>query len=113
MAKLVETSADTAYAEQAKRLANMRLQGDRLGLQTGPDVVAKAIGRAIIRKNPRTRYAIGLLAMPVVIARRLLPDVLIDPVMGGISRRTAPTATSAKSRRQALATPSFQVGGWS
>ena len=89
MDNLIESSAETPYAGQAKRVAKVYLEGDRLGLETGPDVVAKAIGRAITRKNPRTRYAIGLLAKPTVIGRRLLPDVVIDPVMGGLSRGTA------------------------
>jgi NAD(P)-dependent dehydrogenase (short-subunit alcohol dehydrogenase family) len=90
MANLVGSSADGAYADQARRLARIYLEGDRRGLMTGPDVVAKAIGRAIIRKNPRTRYAIGMIAKPTVMLRRVLPDVLIDPVMSNIARGETP-----------------------
>ena len=107
MKKLIDTSAGTPYAEQGKRLANLYLEGDRLGVETSPDVVAKAIGRAIVRKNPRTRYAIGLAAKPVVAMRRLLPDAVIDPVMGSISRGTASevgAGSSAPTARTALVT---------
>jgi hypothetical protein len=41
-------------------------------------VVAKAIGRAVVARRPRTRYAVGLGAKPVILARRVLPDRAFD-----------------------------------
>lgn len=40
----------------------------------GPEVVAKAIHRALTARRPRARYAVGREALGVALGRRLLPD---------------------------------------
>lgn len=42
----------------------------------GPDVIARAILRALTDRRPRVRYAAGPSSWLVPIARRLLPDVI-------------------------------------
>lgn len=49
-----------------------------VGRGSDPDVVARAIERAVQARRPRTRYAIGFMAKPALLARRLLPDRAMD-----------------------------------
>lgn len=75
---LIATSTRGAYAGQAAVVEKV-LSGGRFA--SSPDVVAKAIGRAVTARRPRTRYAIGLGAKPVTYARRVLPDRVVDAVV--------------------------------
>ena len=47
-------------------------------LVSPPEVVAKAIGRAVTARRPRTRYAVGGGAKPILLLRRLLTDRAYD-----------------------------------
>lgn len=47
---------------------------ESLPLAPGPDRVARAIHHALTARRPRVRYAVGREALPVALARRLLPD---------------------------------------
>lgn len=75
---LLETSGETAYAEQAVRQARL-LSSDRVG--SGPDVVAAAIATASSASRPKTRYVVGSGARPLLLARRLLPDKAFDALL--------------------------------
>ena len=48
----------------------------------GPDLVAKAVHRALTAKRPRLRYAVGKEALGVALGRRLLPDRLAARLIG-------------------------------
>jgi NAD(P)-dependent dehydrogenase (short-subunit alcohol dehydrogenase family) len=75
-------SGDTAYAPQAKGVARiMNATEARAGLASPPEVVAKAIVRAVTSRRPRTRYAIGMGAKPIIFARAVLPDKGFDALM--------------------------------
>ncbi|HYM15840.1 MAG TPA: oxidoreductase [Dehalococcoidia bacterium] len=50
-------------------------------LATGPDIVAKAIERAITAKRPRTRYPLTPGARTMLFLRRALPDRAWDALM--------------------------------
>jgi NAD(P)-dependent dehydrogenase (short-subunit alcohol dehydrogenase family) len=75
---LTATSTQGAYAGQAAVVEKV-LSGGRFA--SSPDVVAKAIGRALTARRPRTRYAVGLGAKPVIYARRVLPDRVVDAMV--------------------------------
>ena len=77
----VERSGETAYAPQAAQLARVYATADRPNMGSGPEVVAKAIGKAATAKRPRARYAVGSFAKPIVWSRKLLPDAAMDFVM--------------------------------
>lgn len=81
---LLDTSGETAYADQALRQARL-LSSARLG--SSPDVVAKAIVRAVSTSRPRTRYVVGAGARPLLLARRLLPDRAFDALLMAVFRR--------------------------
>jgi NAD(P)-dependent dehydrogenase (short-subunit alcohol dehydrogenase family) len=76
---LVKASSGTAYADQAARgAAILNLTDGNPRLASPPSVIGKAIGRAVTKRRPRTRYAIGGGAKPVVFLRGLLPDRAFD-----------------------------------
>lgn len=73
----VERSGDGPYGDRVAKV------GSRLGsgsFGSDPEVVAKAIERAATAKRPRTRYAIGMGAKPLIAARKVLPDRALDAV---------------------------------
>jgi NAD(P)-dependent dehydrogenase (short-subunit alcohol dehydrogenase family) len=78
------TSSEGPYAAQAAALA--RVYASPGGSK--PDVVAKAVLKAVSSKHPRTRYAIGQGAKPVTYARRIMPDQAFDAFLGRLYRPT-------------------------
>jgi hypothetical protein len=52
-----------------------RYQGDRL---SPPSLVAAVILEAVAARKPRTRYAVGFGAKPMLILRRWLSDRMFD-----------------------------------
>lgn len=82
---LEETSGDGAYAAQATAVASS-LRSEASGSRNSPpSVIAEAIGRAVTAKRPRTRYAVGFGAKPLIAARQALSDRQFDAL---ISRAT-------------------------
>ncbi len=79
---LLKTSGDTAYKGLAEKHAKMFSRADKMGSK--PVVIAKAIGRAIAARRPRTRYAVGGGAKPILFLRRILSDRMFDRLMLGM-----------------------------
>jgi short-subunit dehydrogenase len=75
---LEASSADSAYADLAKTTTSVLRSMDNSRMASGPEVVARAIGRAVGRSRPRTRYAVGGGARSVLMMERLLPDKMFD-----------------------------------
>jgi NAD(P)-dependent dehydrogenase (short-subunit alcohol dehydrogenase family) len=72
--QLEATSANTPYARLAK-MVGAGLRGvDHMRLASGPDVVAKAIAKAVQSPKPRTRYVVGGGARAILLAEQILPD---------------------------------------
>ncbi|GAA2132707.1 oxidoreductase [Kitasatospora kazusensis] len=75
--------ADDPYAAFRAELADM--YGNKSFRRRNGAVPAEAATKVIVRaattRNPRARYAIGVLARSTMIARRLLPDAAFDAVM--------------------------------
>jgi NAD(P)-dependent dehydrogenase (short-subunit alcohol dehydrogenase family) len=79
---LIKASGTTAYADQAKRgAAVLSLAESDPRVTSGPEVIAKAIAKGCEARRPRTRYAVGGGAKPVVYTRWLLPDRMFDAVV--------------------------------
>lgn len=70
-------SGDGAYAERVAA-ASAAMEGPIAQRGSDPDVVARTIERAVTAGRPRTRYAVGFMAKPSLIARRVLPDRAMD-----------------------------------
>jgi NAD(P)-dependent dehydrogenase (short-subunit alcohol dehydrogenase family) len=66
---LLAWSGRGAYARWATRHAAMLGRADAASWLSEPDVVARAIVLALRAKKPRTRYAVGAGAKPLLLAR--------------------------------------------
>jgi len=84
---LLRASGASAYAPYAQRHAKMLAQADTTRFVSPPDVVAKAISRAVHAKRPRARYSPGAGAGPLLLLRWALPDRMFDRLMWLISQR--------------------------
>ena len=69
---LVKTSGGSAYADQAHNGAAVLSMADGR-VVSPPSVIANAIAKAVQKRRPRTRYAVGAGAKPVLFLRRVLP----------------------------------------
>jgi hypothetical protein len=67
-----------------------------------PSVIADAVAKAVTARRPRTRYAVGRGAKPILAARRVLPDRAFDRLMNATLRTLSRTA--ARRARAAGAT---------
>jgi NAD(P)-dependent dehydrogenase (short-subunit alcohol dehydrogenase family) len=104
-AGLLATSGATAYAAQARAAAAL-LGGADATSGADPSVVAGAVWQAVTARRPRTRYAVGGGARPLLALRRLLPDRAFDAVMRAAAAQMA--------RRPARTTPPGTASiGWS
>jgi NAD(P)-dependent dehydrogenase (short-subunit alcohol dehydrogenase family) len=75
---LRKISGSGAYAQAANQAADSMLRtyrGDRL---SPPSLVAEAIREAVAARKPRTRYAVGFGAKPMLILRPFLSDRMFD-----------------------------------
>ena len=83
---LRKTSGGGAYAEQVRQLAAFFGQAER---GSDPKVIADVIVKAVRARRPRTRYAAGFGARPILFARRVLSDRGYDALFLGVMRRAA------------------------
>ncbi|WP_175637334.1 oxidoreductase [Sinomonas mesophila] len=74
----LESAQGTAYAESAKRVAAVMAGTYVPGRASEPDVVARAIVRAVRSRHPRPRYAVGAGAPQLMALRKILPDRAFD-----------------------------------
>lgn len=87
--KVVETSGRGPYAPQAQAMARSMVGQTSRKYQSPPQVIADTIARAVSARRPKTRYAVGFGAKPLIFLRRLLSDRAFDGLMRlatGISR---------------------------
>jgi short-subunit dehydrogenase len=77
------TSGQGPYAEQANAMAASLDATSKPGywLASRADVVAKAVTKAATARRPRTRYAVGLGAQPMIWISRMTPDRAFDALI--------------------------------
>jgi NAD(P)-dependent dehydrogenase (short-subunit alcohol dehydrogenase family) len=79
---VLQMSGHGAYAKQAAAVAAVLGTSEgRLNLASSPDVVAKAVVKAVTARRPKARYAVGAGAKPILTLRRILPDRAFDAAM--------------------------------
>ncbi|WP_374947535.1 oxidoreductase [Agreia sp.] len=78
---LRETSGHGPYAEQATRVAQALTSGPLHDRASDPSVIAMTIATAVTIHRPKTRYAAGFSARPVLALRRLLSDRAFDKLI--------------------------------
>ena len=96
---VLAVSGQTAYAAQAKMVGNLLNAADsNPRLVSPPEVIAKAVGKAVTARRPKTRYIVGCGAKPIIFARRLLSDRAFDRLIltmfRAVSGRSAQRATA-------------------
>ncbi|MFB8352881.1 oxidoreductase [Streptomyces niveus] len=79
--KLENSSSNGAYADQAAAVASSLRSEGNTNRNSPPAVIADAIGKAVTARRPRTRYATGFGARPLITLRRILPDRAFDTVI--------------------------------
>ncbi|MFJ8134151.1 oxidoreductase [Streptomyces hydrogenans] len=78
---LEKSSAGGAYSRQAEAVAASMRSEAMVKRMSPPSVIADAVGKAVTARRPRTRYATGFGARPLLALRRLLPDRAFDAMM--------------------------------
>jgi NAD(P)-dependent dehydrogenase (short-subunit alcohol dehydrogenase family) len=78
---LRERSGDGAYSAQARAVADMLSSESNRSRNSSPQVVADAIAKAVDARRPRTRYAMGFGAKPLIALKWLLPDRAFDAIV--------------------------------
>ncbi|MFC7494269.1 MULTISPECIES: oxidoreductase [unclassified Nocardioides] len=78
---LRETSGNGAYADQAIAVAETLSGEGSARFSSDPSVIAKAISKAASAKRPKTRYAVGFGARPLIGLHGVLPDRTFDAVI--------------------------------
>ena len=88
--KLQETSSGGAYATQSNAVAAALTSETNRKRESSPEVVAKAISKAVKARKPKTRYAVGFAAKPLIFFHTILPNRMFDRLIRrGVSGGTA------------------------
>jgi NAD(P)-dependent dehydrogenase (short-subunit alcohol dehydrogenase family) len=82
---LRETSGQGAYADQAKAVATAFSSDAMAKRSSPPEVIAKTVAKAATARRPKTRYAVGSGAKPLMFLRRWLPDRAYDTFIRRVS----------------------------
>ncbi|MEL7363661.1 MAG: oxidoreductase [Bacteroidota bacterium] len=75
---MLERSGDGAYRDLAQAMATAATESYEKGDGSPPSVIADVVATAITASTPKTRYAAGRLAKPILALRRVLPDRWFD-----------------------------------
>ena len=84
----MERSGSTAYSGFAKGMRAMRERTEsNQSVGSPPSVIADTIFKAVRAKHPKTRYAAGKYAKPLLLLRRLISDRMYDRIMAKLLSR--------------------------
>jgi NAD(P)-dependent dehydrogenase (short-subunit alcohol dehydrogenase family) len=79
--KVKQASGHGAYAKQAEAVAAALGSDVNNRRSSPPQVIADAVGKAVTARRPKTRYAVGFGARPLIGARRLMSDRAFDSLI--------------------------------
>ncbi|WP_167146173.1 oxidoreductase [Actinomyces sp. ZJ308] len=79
---LEATAEGSAYADQIKAVAGAMRSESNQRRYSPPEVIARTVGKIVTARHPRTHYAVGFMAKPLIAARRVLPDRTFDHLIG-------------------------------
>lgn len=82
---LDKTSGRGAYAHQAHAVANAFRSESMSKRSSSPEVIARTVAKAAGARRPKTRYAVGSGAKPLIFLRRRLPDRAYDAFIRRVS----------------------------
>ncbi|MET7338948.1 oxidoreductase [Nonomuraea sp. NPDC005650] len=78
------TSGHGPYAAQANAVVKALRSEANARRSSPPSVIADAIEKAVTARRPKTRYAVGFGARPLMAARAILPDRAFDALISGV-----------------------------
>jgi NAD(P)-dependent dehydrogenase (short-subunit alcohol dehydrogenase family) len=78
---LLAHSGSGPYKPYAEAHARLLAGADRSSIVSPPEVVARTVSQSLRARRPRTRYASGGGARPILWARRILPDRAFDGLL--------------------------------
>lgn len=78
---LDKTGGSGAYATQSAAVATSLRSEGNANRNSPPSVIADAIAKAVTARRPKTRYAVGFGAKPLIAARGLLTDRQYDALI--------------------------------
>jgi NAD(P)-dependent dehydrogenase (short-subunit alcohol dehydrogenase family) len=76
--KVRAVSGTGPYAPQGNAVANSLVSESTRRRSSPPELIGKTIGKAVTARRPKTRYAIGYGAKPMIFLHALLPDRWFD-----------------------------------
>lgn len=79
--KLREVSSNGAYSSQAEAVAESLSSEANSKRLSDPSLIGKTIAKAATAKKPKTRYAVGFGAKPLIAAHGVLPDRAFDSLI--------------------------------
>jgi short-subunit dehydrogenase len=77
---LIETSGKGAYADKAASVAKSA-RAENAATSSPPELVARTVVKAATARHPKTRYAVGFGAKPLIFARSILSDRAYDAMI--------------------------------
>jgi NAD(P)-dependent dehydrogenase (short-subunit alcohol dehydrogenase family) len=69
------------YAAQANAVADSLGSESTARRSSPPELIARTVGKAVTTRRPRTRYALGYGAKPMILLHGMLPDRWFDAVI--------------------------------
>lgn len=82
---LKKTSAKGAYADMANKAAEGMIKNYSGNMLSKPELIAKTVRKAVMKRRPRTRYLIGFGAKPMVWTHKIFGDRVFDWVIKNFS----------------------------
>ncbi|WP_323099127.1 oxidoreductase [Intrasporangium sp. YIM S08009] len=79
--KVRAVSGTGPYAAQGNAVADSLASESNARRSSPPELIGRTIRRAVTARRPRTRYAVGFGAKPMITAHALLPDRTYDAMM--------------------------------
>jgi NADP-dependent 3-hydroxy acid dehydrogenase YdfG len=79
--KVRQTSGTGVYAALGQAVAQSLTSGSTERLSSPPKLIGRTIVKAVTARRPRTRYAVGFGAKPMIAAHAVLPDRAYDAMM--------------------------------
>ena len=81
LAPMMERSGNSAYSAMAKKMEQMTKSSYEKGNASEPSIIAEVVSQAIKAKKPKTRYAAGKFAKPMILMRKWLGDRIFDKII--------------------------------
>lgn len=93
--KVRAVSGTGPYAAQGNAVADSLVSESTQRRSSPPELIAKTIGKALSADRPKTRYAVGYSARPMILLHDVLPDRAFDAFIRRAVMRTFPNGGPA------------------